>query len=101
MKLSTEGGMQQMAQDLRLACIDEMLRSGLVDLVDLELCNGPEVLQSIIKTAHDQAEHVIVSFMIFTVRHPMRHCWRKFLTWSAKARILQKSRACLVCLGMS
>jgi 3-dehydroquinate dehydratase I len=65
LRISTEGGMQQMDQDLRLACIDEVLRSGLVDLVDVELCNGPEVLQSIIKTARDRAKRVIISFHDF------------------------------------
>jgi 3-dehydroquinate dehydratase-1 len=65
LRIGSEGGVQEMRQDLRLACIDEILRSDFVDLIDIELCNGPEVLQSIINTAHERAKRVIASFHDF------------------------------------
>ena len=65
LRISTEGGMQQMRPDLRLACIDEVLRSDFIDLIDIELCNGPEVLESIIKIARERGKRVIASFHDF------------------------------------
>src|SRR5215472_410979 len=44
LRISSEGGLQQIPQGLRIACIDAVLRSGFVDLVDLELCNGSDIL---------------------------------------------------------
>jgi 3-dehydroquinate dehydratase-1 len=65
LRISTEGGVQALEQDLRLACIDEVLRSDFVDLIDIELCNGPEVLQPILKTARANAKRVVASFHDF------------------------------------
>src|SRR5262245_6124462 len=65
LRISTEGGMQEVRQDLRLACIDEILRSDFIDLIDIELCNGPEVVQSIIKNARQRAKRVVASFHDF------------------------------------
>jgi len=65
LRISTEGGMQEVRQDLRLACIEEILRSDFIDLIDIELCNGPEVLQSIIKNARGRGKRVIASFHDF------------------------------------
>ena len=65
LRISTEGGLQEMPQDLRLACVDAILRSGFVDLIDIELCNGPEVLQSIVKNARERGKRVIASFHDF------------------------------------
>jgi 3-dehydroquinate dehydratase-1 len=65
LRISSEGGQQPIPQDLRIACIDAVVRSGFVDLVDLELCNGPDVLQAFIKTAHDHGKKVIISFHDF------------------------------------
>jgi 3-dehydroquinate dehydratase-1 len=65
LRINTEGGMQEMPQELRLACINAVLRSDFVDLIDIELCNGPEVLQSIIKNARERGKRVIASFHDF------------------------------------
>jgi 3-dehydroquinate dehydratase-1 len=65
LRTSTEGGMQQMPQDRRSACIDLVLLSDFIDLIDIELCNGPEILQSIIKTARERGKRVIASFHDF------------------------------------
>ena len=65
LRIGTEGGMQEMPQDLRLACIDEVLRFDFVDLIDIEVCNGAEVVQSIIKNAREQGKRVIASLHDF------------------------------------
>jgi 3-dehydroquinate dehydratase-1 len=80
LRISTEGGMQEMPQDLRLACIDTVLRSDFVDLIDIELCNGPEVLQLIIKTARDRHKRVIASFHDFQGTPPNEMLLEKIST---------------------
>jgi 3-dehydroquinate dehydratase I len=65
LRSSAEGGTTPMSQDLRAHCIDTVLRSGLIDLVDVELCNGPQFLEPIIETAHAHAVRVILSFHDF------------------------------------
>jgi 3-dehydroquinate dehydratase-1 len=80
LRISTEGGIQQMRQDLRLACIDEVLRSDSVDLIDIELCNGADVVQSIVKTARVRAKRVIVSFHDFQGTPPNESLLEKIST---------------------
>ena len=65
LRISAEGGASPITQDLRAQCIDTVLRSGLIDLVDVELCNGPQFLEPIIATAHGHAARVILSFHDF------------------------------------
>jgi 3-dehydroquinate dehydratase-1 len=65
LRIASEGGANPISQDVRTQCIDTVLRSRLVDLVDIELCNGPRILQRIIETAHEHAARVIVSFHDF------------------------------------
>ena len=65
LRISTEGGAKPIPQETRASCIDAVLRSGLVDLVDLELSNGPEFLTPAINTAHRHGARVILSFHDF------------------------------------
>lgn len=65
LRISAEGGAKPMTQEARASCIDAALRSGLIDMVDLELCNGPEFLEPIISTAHSHGSRVILSFHDF------------------------------------
>jgi 3-dehydroquinate dehydratase-1 len=65
LRISSEGGAQQIDPQIRTRYIDAVVRSGLIDLVDIELCNGPDVVGSIIKAAHDHATRVILSFHDF------------------------------------
>jgi 3-dehydroquinate dehydratase-1 len=65
LRISSEGGAQTISQDTRIRCIDAVARSGSVDLVDIELSNGPQVLESVIQAAHGCAVRVIVSFHDF------------------------------------
>src|SRR5215831_12884928 len=65
LRIAKEGGAREMPQDLRLSCIDAMLRSEAIDLADVELCNGPQILQTLIRTAHDYGRKIIISFHDF------------------------------------
>jgi 3-dehydroquinate dehydratase I len=65
LRLSTEGGKRDINQEVRAECIDGILRSGLTDLVDVEVCNGPEFVQRVIETAHGHGARVILSFHDF------------------------------------
>ena len=65
LRISSEGGAKQISQDVRAHCIDAVLRSGLIDLVDVELSNGPQLLEPIIEAAHDHVVRVILSFHDF------------------------------------
>ncbi len=65
LRISTEGGAKPIGQDVRTQCISAVLRSGLIDLVDVELSNGSRFLQPIIETAHEHGVRVILSFHDF------------------------------------
>jgi len=65
LRIRAEGGAKEIGQDLRAQCIEAVLRSGAIDLIDVELCNGPKFLKPIIKTAHDSGKRVILSFHDF------------------------------------
>src|SRR5947208_16188880 len=65
LRISVEGGAKELSQDLRRRCIDALLCSGTIDLIDVELCNGPEFVEPIIRNAQDNDKRVILSFHDF------------------------------------
>jgi 3-dehydroquinate dehydratase-1 len=65
LRIAAEGGARQISQEIRKECMDAVVRSRLIDLVDAELCNGPEMIGSLIQTAHGHSTHVILSFHDF------------------------------------
>ena len=65
LRSSVEGGAKEIGQEARAACIGAVLQSGLIDLVDVELCNGAEFLAPLLKTAHEHGARVILSFHNF------------------------------------
>jgi 3-dehydroquinate dehydratase-1 len=65
LRIRAEGGLQELSQTHRAQCIDAVLRAGLIDIVDVEMCNGPGFLDPIIKTAHAHGAHVVLSFHDF------------------------------------
>jgi 3-dehydroquinate dehydratase-1 len=65
LRIAAEGGASPISQDLRAHCMGAVLRSGLIDLVDVELCNGTQFLEPVIAAAHRHAAHVILSFHDF------------------------------------
>ena len=65
LRVKAEGGARLIDQGLRSACIEAVLRSRQVDIVDLELSNGREFLKPLIDTAHHHGVSVILSFHDF------------------------------------
>jgi len=70
LRIKTEGGAQEMAQDARKESIEAVIASGLVDLVDFELCNGPEFCQPVIQLARKHGTRVILSCHDFKATPP-------------------------------
>lgn len=65
LRIHSEGGAKPMDQDVRFQVIEGALRSGLIDIVDLELSNGPQVLKPLVHNAHEHGKRVILSFHDF------------------------------------
>jgi 3-dehydroquinate dehydratase-1 len=65
LRIDKEGGAKAMPQEERAALIEAVLRSDYVDIVDVELCNGPAFLDRVIATAHAHKARVILSFHNF------------------------------------
>jgi 3-dehydroquinate dehydratase I len=66
LRSSIEGGAKALEQDLRSRCIEAAMHSGLIDLVDVELCNGAEFLEPVVRCAGQCGVRVILSFHDFT-----------------------------------
>jgi len=65
LRLKGEGGAREVPQEIRKACIEAVSSSGLADLLDLELGNGPAFLEPAVRAAHDHGVRVILSFHDF------------------------------------
>ncbi len=65
LRIRSEGGAQELPQEIRRACIEAVAASGLVDMVDVELSNQPPFLESIAGIARSQGVRVIMSFHDF------------------------------------
>ncbi len=60
-RIDLEGGIKKIAQEKRLDLYAAVMQSGNVDLVDVELCNGPEFIQTIKKSAQASSVKLILS----------------------------------------
>lgn len=61
LRIKAEGGAQDIPQDTRRNCIISVISSGLADIVDVELCNEPAFLESVIQAARAHCVRVILS----------------------------------------
>lgn len=64
-RIDREGGLQHLTQESRLALIIGAMDSGLVDLVDIELCSGEEFVQQIVARAKTVGVKLILSYHNF------------------------------------
>jgi 3-dehydroquinate dehydratase-1 len=64
LRIKAEGGNNEMNEAERLSCILAALQTAMIDLVDIELCNGPSFIQEVRDAAKDRAR-VIMSFHHF------------------------------------
>jgi 3-dehydroquinate dehydratase I len=65
LRVDHEGGKAAISQASRAACIDAVVRSGAIDLLDLELSNEPEFLTRVIDAARAANVRVVMSFHDF------------------------------------
>lgn len=65
LRSAAEGGVKQLPQHFRTQCISAAVRSRLIDLVDIELSNEPEMVETVVGTAHAHATRVVLSFHDF------------------------------------
>ena len=65
LRIQAEGGKAEISQEARACAIDAVLRSGFIDLVDVEMCNGLEFLEPILATARHHGVRTILSFHDF------------------------------------
>jgi 3-dehydroquinate dehydratase I len=70
LRIHGEGGAQQIPQPARRASIEAVLRSGLVDVVDLELANERVFLDALIPIARQSSVPVILAFHDFQSTPP-------------------------------
>ena len=87
-RIDQEGGMRTLAQGKRLEVIVAAIQSGTIDLVDIELCNGPEFIDAVRK--HTQAHRValIISYHNFKETPDETFICNKLLAaWQAGADI--------------
>jgi 3-dehydroquinate dehydratase-1 len=64
-RTDVEGGMCDLGRDERLAVIGAALDTGLVDIVDVELCNGTAFIETVTAKAAAKGAKVILSFHNF------------------------------------
>jgi 3-dehydroquinate dehydratase I len=60
-----EGGQSQMDEKARIALVYRVIRSGSVDMIDIELNTERNVLDDIVSEAHRHGVHVIISYHDF------------------------------------
>jgi 3-dehydroquinate dehydratase-1 len=65
LRISNEGGVQEISQSARHCLIEAVLRSKTVDIVDLELANEPEFLDSLMAVASECGVWILLAFHDF------------------------------------
>lgn len=65
-RIESEGGMTAISQSKRLEVIQGVIDSGLVDVVDIELCNETEFKEKVISNAAANGVKTILSYHNFT-----------------------------------
>lgn len=66
-RIESEGGLQPISREIRLALLSGVMESGLVDLVDVELCNDEEFCHTVRTVAAANGVKLILSHHNFTL----------------------------------
>ena len=64
-RIHSEGGLKKLTRDQRQHLLTEAMASGNLDIVDIELCNDADFVQSIMETARNSSVRVILSYHDF------------------------------------
>ena len=65
LRIKAEGGAREMPQEARRALMEGVAATGLVDIIDIELCNDTPFIESVVRVAHENGVRVIHSFHDF------------------------------------
>jgi 3-dehydroquinate dehydratase I len=65
LRIKSEGGAGEKAQDDRQVSIESVAATGLADVIDIELCNDVHFIESVVRVAHEHRVRVILSFHDF------------------------------------
>jgi 3-dehydroquinate dehydratase I len=85
-----EGGAREIPEPARGAAIEAVLRSGCVDLVDLELASQPEFLDPLLAVAREQCVRVILAFHDFQATPPTEELLTKIAAMRARGADVAK-----------
>jgi len=64
-RIHSEGGMQKISRQTRLDLITASIKTGLLDIIDIELCNDKVFIKTILDTARQHGVKVMLSFHDF------------------------------------
>ena len=64
-RIHSEGGMNKLAGDQRRCLLTEAIKTGNLDIVDMELCNDADFIQPLLETARKFGVRVILSYHNF------------------------------------
>ena len=64
-RIHSEGGMQKISRQTRLDLITASIKTGLLDIIDIELCNDKVFIKTILDTARQHGVKVVLSFHDF------------------------------------
>jgi len=64
-RIHSEGGLNKLTRDQRKCLLTETIKTGNLDIVDMELCNDADFIQSILETAKKYGVRVILSYHNF------------------------------------
>lgn len=64
-RIDSEGGLQKLPREVRLNLITQVLETGLIDIVDIELCNDDEFIDLVLSEAGKHKAKVILSYHDF------------------------------------
>jgi 3-dehydroquinate dehydratase-1 len=70
LRIKTEGGAQEISQEIRKACIEAVAASSFADIIDVELCNETPFLESVMCAARENGVRTILSFHDFQATPP-------------------------------
>lgn len=65
-RIHTEGGFKEISKESRLGLFTAVMESGEVDIVDIEMCNEPEFIETVKNSARANKTRLILSYHNFT-----------------------------------
>ncbi|MBL8178856.1 MAG: type I 3-dehydroquinate dehydratase [Bryobacterales bacterium] len=90
LRWKAEGGVREIPQPLRQSLIETVLRSGCVDIIDLELASEPAFLDPLLSLARDNGVRVILAMHNFTQTPPTEDLLGRVAAMNARGADIAK-----------